>query len=329
MKKLSFLFVVLAFLNLVFAQKEIKETTICRTKGLSEVQVKKIEAVMKPIRLEVEKILVKENPELYKQYQKEIALFLKLKDSKAKKDRVHDLEDKYYKYFRTCYLKANINEKAARDSIAAIIPADIPYTFGDFLAIRSTSRKSPSTGAKSSADCPALTCPLDINTVRKYGNLAALGEVIIKDCAISTLAAGGIAGSGDFVGHIGQRAEFPAETPPQMVSAILDMSMWVQAGATAGGTYVESQLGLKIKGPSLDKRYVDYSLWAVAPVVWFTYQSDNGSQYEISTDMTPDVKGGIYVLQTYIRSFCSSGGTAPTAVETLMPKVYGIRMCEK
>lgn len=311
------------------AQQEPKETVECRTKGLSAVQVKKIEAIMKPIRLQVEKTLATENPELYKQYKKEIEVFLKLKDTKSKKDAVHNLEDKYYKYFRTCYTKANVNEKAARDSIAKIIPSDIPYTFGEFLAIRSTARKAASVGAKSSADCPALVCPLDVNATRKTGNLAVWGDVILKNCEINTFSTGGTTGNADFVGYIGQRAQFPEGTPDQMVTALVDMNMWIQAGAAVGGTYTESELGLKIKGPSVDKRYVDYSMWAIAPVVWFTYQSDNAIQYEISTAMTPDAKGGIYLLQVYARSFCGTSAAGFTSIETLIPKVHAIRMCEK
>lgn len=328
-KNYLFLGIMMLLSYSIFAQKEIKETVEYRTKGLSEVQVKKIEAIMKPVRASVDKIVNSENPELMKQYKKDLDAFLKLKETKSKKDAVHNLEDKYYKYFRTCYAKANINEKAVRDSIAAIIPNDIPYTFGEFLAIRSTARKSPAIGTRRAADCPALTCPLSVNSTRKYGNLAVWGDVLLKDCVINTFAMGGTAGSADFVGYIGQKAEFPAGTPPQMVTAILDMNMWIQAGATIGGTYTESQLGLKIKGPSLDKRYVDYSMWAVAPVVWFTYQSDNALLYEMSTEMIPDEKGGIYTLQVYARSFCGTGGAGITAIETLVPKVQAISMCEK
>lgn len=330
MNKLSILVAIILSMPIyIFAQKEIKEDVEFRTKGLSEVQVKRIETIMKPVRLQVEKIVSTDNPELFKQYKKDMEAFLKLKDTKAKKEAVHNLEDKYYKYFRACYTKANINEKPIRDSIAAIIPDDIPYTFGEFLAIRSTARKSAAIGPKSSADCPALVCPLDVNATRKYGTMAGWGDVLLKDCVINTFGMGGMLGSADFVGYIGQKAEFPAGTPDQIVTALVDMNMWIQAGASANGTYTESQIGVKIKGPACDKRYVDYSMWAVAPVIWFTYQTDNATQYEMSTAMRPDAKGGIYTLQVYARSFCVSGGAGITAIETLVPKVHAIRMCEK
>jgi hypothetical protein len=301
-------------------------TSLFAQNELTAAQLKQIEVVMAPVRAKVNKVLAEENAALLKQYHVDTAQVRKIKDAKQYKAALSALETKYMAFMKKGYSDAKVDETALKAQISNIIPKDVKYKFGPFLSIVSIS-DIPAVVASANG-CLELKCPFDVKNTNKTGSLISIGVANANDCGVYTSGFSDLAGAGDAIAFSGKKATIPANKTKVKVTATENYSMNGTAWAVLGGAYVESSVGVRAQGPSVNKTFTFKTNWAVAPVIWFSNYEETAENTDINMSFAPSAAGGDYTIQVFAKSYSFAGAAfaAPTCY-SFVYKVAKIKVC--
>lgn len=294
--------------------------------GLKSEDLKQIEAIIAPLRAKVTRIMEKENPDLVKKYHIDTAQIRSIKDPAKYQSALKELDSKYLAFFKAAYAKAQIDETAYKAKIANIIPKGVNYKFGEFLSIVSV--KDIPTIVAPANGCLELKCPFDVKNTHKTGSLISFGSANAKDCGVYTSGFSDLAGAGDAIAFTGKKATIPARKTKVTVTATEDYKMDGTAWAVLGGSYVESSVGVRAQGPSVDKTFTYQTRWAVAPVIWYANYEETATNTDINMHFTPSPSGGDYTIQVFAKSYTFAGAAfAGPTCHSMVDKVAKIKVC--
>lgn len=300
--------------------------TLVAQDALTGAELKQIEAIMAPARAKVLTIMEKDYADILKKYHIDTAQVRNVKDPAKYNIAMKELEMKYLPVFKKAYLKAQINESAYKEKIAAILPKGLKYTFGEFMSIQSVA--STNVVGNAANGCLELKCPFDVKNTNKTGSLISIGGATANDCGVSTSGFSDLAGAGDAIAFSGKKATIPANKTKVKVTATEDYKMDGMAWAVIGGAYAESSVGIRVQGPSVNKTFTYRKNWVVAPVVWFANYEETAANTDINMNFTPSTSGGDYTIQVFAKCYTFAGAAfAAPLCNSRVSKVSKIKVC--
>lgn len=295
--------------------------------GLSSKQLKAIEAVMAPLRLQVEAQLKKSDPKLYSGYQGELKQLMAITDAKKQKAALGTFQTKYYAFVKKGYAAAKIDEKSAQANISAILKGSkYAIRFTEFMGITGTLTPPPPATTPSKS-CVEFNCPFEVRNTTMSANLNGQGFTS-GNCGARASNVGMLASGREDLSALGEFTTIQAGMTRVDVSAQLDYNVNGFAGACIGGSYADASVGFLIKGPGVDKRIEHVSGWAVAPLVWYNAFEKTGENDRMQGDFRPATGGGEYKVQLFAKSFTMCAVVAMSLGSANVEEIDYLKVCQ-
>lgn len=207
------------FFNYAQAQKTLlplQRNTVAMTNEI----IDKINAVVKPLKEQADKILNEDATGTYKTYKDEVAALGKMKDGAQKREASANILRKYGSFFKNVWSKMNVDERAYQAQIRAVFPAAMAerVTFGPFLGMTYTS-SSNTAPAPPPAPAPAPenkcidVCPIAVGEITGEGKLIAAGAGSYGNCYLKVNSWGAVVGGNNLYGSLKNNISIPGTLP--------------------------------------------------------------------------------------------------------------------
>ncbi|MCF6155670.1 MAG: hypothetical protein E3K36_10535 [Candidatus Brocadia sp.] len=312
----------------VFALEDTAEKMLRPT--VSKDQRKEIEALMAPIRQQLDKALEKKDPALYKSYLADQKKLLKITDPKELTKAIKAMDAKYLAFVTKVYKAAKIDEKAFQNKAKSILGISAgKFRFGDFMSIIGTNVTTFSPSDDSG--CEEYVCPFEVTKTTSSGSLIDFGSAFIDTDKCGGFLRGftTLAGGGEKTIRLGKTVSVPANMSRVDITLEEDYSMDGKIYSVIGGGYGESQIAISLKGPGgLDKVSNKITQWAIAPVIWYTYYESTAEHEVLTASFTPQSSGGDYTIQAFAKVYeFTAALVSGTFVSSSIDNIHKMKIC--
>lgn len=190
------------------------------TNGITKEIMDKINAVVKPVREQADKILKEDATGTYKAYQNDVNALNKMKNGPEKSEASASIMKKYASFFKNVWSNLKVDEKAYQAQIRAVFPAAMAerITFQQYLNF-SYSSSSNSNPAPPPAPLPAPenkcidVCSIAAGEITGEGKLIASGAGSYGNCFLKVNSWGAVAGGNDLFGSLKNNITIPGTLP--------------------------------------------------------------------------------------------------------------------
>lgn len=188
--------------------------------GFTKEIADKINAIVKPLKEQADKILNEDATGTYKTYKDDVNALNKMKEGTKKSEATAAILKRYGPFFKNVWSKMNVDERAYQVQLRAVFPAAMAerITFGPFLGMTFTS-SSNTAPAPPPAPAPAPenkcidVCPIAAGEITGEGKLIAAGAGSYGNCYIKVNSWGAAVGGNNLYGSLKNNISIPGTLP--------------------------------------------------------------------------------------------------------------------
>jgi hypothetical protein len=190
------------------------------TDGISKEIMDKINAVVKPVREQADKILNEDATGTYKAYQSDVSALNKMKNGPEKSEASMMILKKYASFFKNVWSNLKVDEKAYQAQLRAVFPAAMAerITFQQYLNF-SYSNSTNTNPAPPPAPLPTPenkcidVCSIAAGEITGEGKLIAAGAGSYGNCYLKVNSWGAVLGGNNLYGSLKNNISIPGTLP--------------------------------------------------------------------------------------------------------------------
>ncbi len=275
---------------LAFTAGNLLLPSLCGAQTPTDKQVQAIENLMAPQRQKVLAVLEADPTGQYKTYKADLETIAKEKDPARKEELAQKLERDHLEFIRKAYAKANINTAELRKQVAKILGHN-NFRFGEFADIQ-IDVTLPAAALPVRFD-ETLLCPFDVQDESDNNMVASQCDAEAFDCSIAVESLAEIAGGCRSKADVGGKMELPEGTFNNItVVTQTDISYKGWAFAVAGYAQINAKFGIRFRAPGVDKTVMTKEVFAMAPVIWFSYVHGDQDNFTAQASFSGTFSGG-------------------------------------
>jgi hypothetical protein len=237
--------------------------------AVSKATVEKINAIVKPMREQADKLLKEDATGTYKAYQGDVLALNKMKNGPEKSKATGEIMKKYAGFFKNVWSNMKVDEKAYQVQIRAAFPAAMAerITFQQYLNFSYTG-SSNSNPAPPPAPAPAPenkcidVCSIAAGEITGEGKLIASGAGSYGNCFLKVNSWGAVVGGNDLYGSLKNNISIPGTLPADSRKLRVRKSFELKQEAVAFA------LGFGFSETRVSTYQANEYIYAMAPVLF-------------------------------------------------------------
>lgn len=273
----------------------------------TEKQLAALDRVAAPHRQKVIAVLEADKSGQYQQYLADLKALQAESDRQTQKELVGKIQQKHSAFIKGAFTTAKIDLAAMRRQFAEVLGHN-KFAMDDFGSISSLPPLQKFQVPLSFDQ--QLQCPLDQEEEFSSQGGVAKCNASIGTCVISLGAGSEFAGGCRTKGSLGGKFELPSGNFQKVtVSSQFDFDYWGFAYGAAGYGQFNVKVGLRLKGPGIDKVEILHDAWCIAPVLFVSVLELNASNYVAQAVYSGNFSGGATLTaMAYNEAFAFGAG---------------------